>query len=486
MKKVLFILSGTVLLLIGALTFRTIRFVSRQIEVPPEKMIRLDTQSIVGRLARAIQYRTISGQDTPNSTSGEFQSFHRFLDESFPGVNKHLSKETVGRYSLLYTWKGADERLKPILLMGHMDVVPVDPKSQRSWTYPAFSGRVADGYVWGRGAMDDKVSVLGILEAVEHLLAEGFTPRRTVYLAFGHDEEIGGQNGAAKIAALLASRKVELEWVLDEGGNVTDGIIPGVSRPVALVGIAEKGYLTLELAVESIGGHSSIPPARTAIGILSSAIHKLEQTPFPTRLSEPTRRFFEFIGPELGWTKKMALANLWLFEPFVKRELEKSPLTVAMIRTTQAATIFQAGIKENVLPNNARAVVNFRLLPGDTIASVVERVRKIIDDPRVTVALLPVQMEPSATSDSESKAFSLLQRVIWQTIGAPIVAPSLLVAATDSRHYAQLTKNVFRFLPITLRAEDANRYHGIDERIAVKDYEQCIRFYDKLIADSNL
>jgi carboxypeptidase PM20D1 len=366
-----------------------------------------------------------------------------------------------------------------------MDVVPVDPSTERGWTYPPFSGRIADGYIWGRGAMDDKISVLGLLEAVEHLLREGFQPQRTIYLAFGHDEEIGGQNGAAKIAALLRDRQVGLDFVLDEGGNVTDGIVAGISSPVALIGIAEKGYLNLELTVNSPGGHASTPPAHTAIGILSSAIHKLERASFPSRLTEPTRKLFEFIGSEMGSAQRVMVANLWLFEPWVRQQMENSPLAGAMIRTTQAATIFEAGIKENILPVRARVVINYRLLPGETAETVVEHVRKIIANPQIEVTQLRPSFGPSPVSDTESDSFTLLQRTIRQIAPHAIVAPFLLVAATDSRYYLPLTKNIYRFLPITIRAEDAKRYHGVDERVSVSDYEQCVRFFIQLIRNAN-
>ena len=243
---------------------------------PSAEKLQLDQDEIVTRLSEAIQFKTISFESGTESNTDPFRDFHAFLAKSFPRVHAQLTREVVNDYSLLYTWKGKDDRLKPILLMAHIDVVPVDPDSEKLWTHAPFSGKVADGYVWGRGTMDDKVSVLGILEAVEKLLADGFQPQCTVYLAFGHDEEIGGQQGAAKIAALLSQRNVQPEFVLDEGSAITDGIIPGVAAPVAMIGIGEKGDLSLQLTVTSPGGHSSLPPSESAIGILSRAIDKVE------------------------------------------------------------------------------------------------------------------------------------------------------------------------------------------------------------------
>ncbi|HEV8724923.1 MAG TPA: M20 family peptidase [Candidatus Binatia bacterium] len=484
MKKACLALLGVFCIFLGVIAVRTLSFTSHQLNTPPAQETRLDRDAMLQRLSDAIRYRTITNQVTMDSGSREFQRFHTFLAKSFPRVHELLSKETIGGHSLLYSWKGRDERLKPVLLMAHMDVVPVDPATESSWHQPPFSGQVADGYIWGRGTMDDKGSVLAILEAAENLLASGFEPQRTFYFAFGHDEEVGGNNGAANIAATLRSRRVELEFVLDEGLNILSGIISGLSSPVALIGIAEKGYLTLRLTTETAGGHSSMPPADTAIGVMSRALHKLSASPFSSRLDGPTRRMLEFIGPEMAWSKRLVLANLWLFDPLVRRQLAASPLTNAAIRTTLAPTIIHAGVQENVLPTRAAAVLNLRLLPGETIASAIEHVRKAIDDPKVQLTPLPVRMEPSSVSDIESPSFTLLLRTIRQTAPEAIVAPSLLVAATDSRHYSALTRNIYRFLPITLRPEDTKRYHGIDERISIQDYDRCVRFYAQLIRNS--
>ena len=484
MKRLSVTILGILGILVGIFLFRTARFTSRQLQVGPAQAIAIDRDGMLKRLSEAIRFKTISFQEPTDSSVAEFERFHAFLAKSFPTVHQQLTKETVNGHSLLYTWNGKDARLKPMLLMGHMDVVPVDAPTERQWTHPPFAGQIAEGYIWGRGTMDDKVSVLGILEAVEYILSAGFQPQRTLYLAFGHDEEIGGHNGAGKIAELLRSRGVELEYLLDEGMNIVDGIISGIAAPAALIGIAEKGYLSLELSVETVGGHSSIPPADTAIGIISRALQKLEAAPFPARLSGPTRRMLDFLGPEMAWAKRLPLANLWLFDPLVRKQLAASPLTNAVIRTTLAPTLFNAGMNEYSLPTQASAVVNLRILPGDTIAGVTEHVRQTIDDPRVKIAALPIRVEPSAVSDIEAASFQLIHRTIRQAIPEALVAPALLVAGTDSRHYAPLTKNIYRFLPITLRSEDARRYHGIDERVPLEDYARCVRFYAQLIRNS--
>ena len=483
-KTFSFILVAVIAVLFVVLVIRVGSFKSRQVIAEPTQTLAISRAAAVAHLSEAIQLKTVSMQ-TPAANAGEFVALHTLMERAFPRVHRELTKESVGDHSLLFTWRGKDERLKPILLMAHMDVVPVDPTTESSWHHAPFSGEVADGYIWGRGAMDDKESVFAILEAVESLLTSNFRPERTIYLAFGHDEEIGGINGAAKIAALLSSRHVELECIVDEGLNVFTGIISGLDSPAALIGIAEKGYLSLQLSVETAGGHSSMPPEHTAIGTLTGALQRLQGAPFPPRLSRPTRGMSEFLGPEMSFDKKVVLANLWLFSPLLEKTLAQSPRTNALLRTTLAPTMLNAGITDNVLPSKASAVVNLRIIPGESIASATQYVRQVIADPTVTILPFPIASEPSAVSNVDTASFAVLHKTIHQTIPAAVVAPALLVASTDSRHYRSLTKNIFRFLPVTVGPEDISRYHGIDERISVEDYERCIRFYAQLIINFN-
>jgi len=485
MKRLALTLTALLGVLIASLVIRTAAFNSRQIQTPPAPALRIDRAAIAKRLSAAIQLPTVSFESATAANTEPFEKLHALLADSFPHVHAQLTKETINNHSLLFRWEGTDPRLKPILLMAHLDVVPVDPASEKSWTHPPFSGELTDGHIWGRGAMDDKASVMGILEAVESLLSEEFQPQRTVYLAFGHDEEIGGNNGAAKIAATLAARNVQLEYVLDEGMNIFIGIIEGVTAPVALIGVAEKGYLSIELSTDAAGGHSSIPPAENAIGRVSRALQRLEATPFPAKLREPTRAMFDVLGREMGWAQKLVFANLWLFEPTVASQLSRSQLTNAILRTTVAPTMFNSGVKDNVLPSQARAVINLRIMSGESTTSALEHVRKTIDDPKIKLTPLPVTIEPSPITDINSPSFKLLARTLRQTAPDAVVAPALLVATADSRHYAALTKNILRILPITITAADTKRYHGIDERISLADYERCIQFYAQLIRNSD-
>jgi carboxypeptidase PM20D1 len=481
----LLLLAGAAFVLLGGFTLpQTARHGSAPPTVASAPAVAVP-EGAAERLAGSLRIPTISSEDPAALDAGAFGALHAYLQAAFPRVHAQLRRETVGTHSLLYTWQGSDSNLNPLLLVGHMDVVPVEPGTEDTWQYDPFGGRIVDEFIWGRGAIDNKSAVLGTLEAVEMLLGEGFQPARTVYLAYGHDEEVGGAAGAREIAAVLKGRGVELEMVLDEGGVIGDGVLPGISEPVALVGIAEKGFVTIELSTRAGGGHSSLPPRQSAVGILSAAVARLEEHRMPARLEGPTRQLFDRIGPRLPSVQRAAFANQWLARPLVLRGLEASPTTNAMVRTTAAPTVFQAGTKENLLPSHARAVVNFRILPGDTIAMVMEHVRRAVDDNRVEVRTVGrFSAEPSEVSSTDSESYRMLERTIVRVIPDAIVAPYLAVVVTDARHYSGLSRNVFRFLPLRITSSDLERMHGIDERIGIREYELAIRIYRQLVVEA--
>jgi carboxypeptidase PM20D1 len=484
MRKFFLLLGAASVLSVAFAIGVTARYESTQPFVHPVAEVAIP-EGAADRLAGSLRIQTISSEDPAALDPRAFSALHHYLQTAFPRVHARLARETVGTHSLLYTWPGSDSSLKPILLIGHLDVVPVETGTEEKWQHDPFGGRIADGFIWGRGAIDNKSAVLGTLEAVEMLLAEDFRPVRTVYLAYGHDEEVGGAAGARQIAALLKARGIELEMVLDEGGVIGDGILPGITDPVALVGIAEKGFVTIELSTRMAGGHSSLPPRQSAVGILSAAVARLEANPMAARLEGPTRQLFDRISPRFPALQRALFANLWLTTPLVLRSLEGSPTINAMVRTTTAPTIFQAGTKDNVLPSYARAVINFRILPGDTVASVVEHVMRTVGDSRVEIKTVGrFSAEPSAVSGTQSESFRTLERSIRSVVPNAIVAPYLVVVVTDARYYSGLSRHVFRFLPLRLTQRDLERMHGIDERIGIRDYEAAIRIYRQLVIEA--
>lgn len=489
MRRLLAVLGLIIATVVAVVLVRVMSFTIDQGPLPESPVVDIGTDAAAARLAGAIRIPTITRTEPPRLEPATFAAFRAYLAESFPLAHTRLSTTTIAQHSLLFEWKGSDPSLEPALLMAHQDVVPIAPGTTDSWTHPPFSGAIADGYVWGRGALDVKSGLVGILEAVEALLAEGFAPKRTVYLAFGHDEEVGGW-GAQAIAKHLAERNVELEYVLDEGGMISQGIVPDVADPIALVGVAEKGYVSLGLHTRTAGGHSSMPPAATAVGILSRAIATLEANPFPVAMAH-SRVFLEHVGPRMPFLKRLVFANLWLLEPVVVRIMSAKHTTAATLRTTTAPTIFRAGDKDNVLPHEAAAVVNFRIIPGETPETVLARVREVIDDPRVEVAPhgdpgTAFGSPPSPTSDITADSYLALVRTIRQVAADErlIVAPYLVVGATDSRFFTGLTPNVYRFLFNRIGDEDIPRLHGTNERISVEDYGDTVRFYYLLIRNT--
>lgn len=472
--------------LVAVILFNTMNVKSRVTATAPGPVtIAFDETAAAHRLAQAVRFRTVSaGRDQPVAEAA-FRGLHDYLAVGFPRVHNTLKRETVNGYSLLYTWQGNDPSLKPILLSAHMDVVPVVPGTEDDWIYPPFAGQVADGFVWGRGTMDMKASLVGSLEAIEYLIEKGFTPNRTVYLAFGHDEEIGGNHGAGKIADTLEQRGVKLAFTLDEGLVVTEGILPGIDQPVAVIGTAERGIVTLKVTASGHGGHGSMPPSSSAIGRLGRALALLEDNPAPAVLRPPVTDMFDHIIAEMNFPTRLVFANRWLLEPIILRKLAEKPSTNALIRSTTAITVVAGGVKPNVIPPTAEATINVRLLPGDTTASVIDHLRRVIDDPGITIAISPgSKPEASPVSDTSSDGYGALVSAIRQVFPDALVAPGLLVGSTDSPHYLDLTDNSFRFLPLRMTSDDVPRFHGTNERIAIDNYADIIRFYVQVLRNT--
>lgn len=464
---------------VGILVFRTIGFKSKQVKVEQVKPVQVAEQSILN-FQNAIRIKTISNENRSRMDTSHFSNNLRFMVSAYPNLNKSLRREVVNQYSLLYTWKGKNPKLKPIILMGHMDVVPVEEESESNWKADPFSGEIKRDTIYGRGAVDDKLTVIAIMEAVEKLVLEGFQPEQTIYLAFGHDEEISGKQGALKISGLLKSKGVNAEFVLDEGGLIMDNILP--DRPVVLIGTAEKGYLTLDIEVNAHGGHSSTPAKETAIDILSQAIVKIRSIPFEGKFTEPTIGLTEYLGPEMSPVLKMVFANRWLTKSLIQREYEKTAGGYAQFHTTIAPTILHSGFKENVLPTVARAAINFRILPGETTGSVLQSILNLITDKRVKITPRTATMgEASGISSTETKGFQIIAKTIRQLNPDIAVSPFLLTGGTDSKYYSDISENIYRYVPSRLLG-----FHDINERIAISDYKGAIAFYYQLIKNLNL
>lgn len=467
------------LVISAVVLLRTLTAQSRQLEPFEESEVSNVPERAEARLARAIRFETISNQDMQQVDLDEFDRLHEWLAETYPKTHQALERHEVDPCSAYYVWRGSSDE-RPVLFMAHTDVVPVESHELEEWTHPPFAGEIADGYVWGRGALDVKTGVVGLLEATEVLVQSGYEPERTIYYAFGCDEEVGGRTGAAKIADIFEGESIRFEWVLDEGHAITKGIFPGIDKPVAFIGLAEKGFVTLKLQTPGAGGHSSMPPRNTAVGVLARAIVAIEEAPLDARVNEPVSQMFETLAPEMGFGNRLAFTNLWLLEPVVLAILTSKKTTNATVRTTTAATMFHAGVQDNILPKRAVAHVNFRIAPGDSIETVKAHVIEVIDDPRVRVEVPEggFKSNPSAVAAVGSHGYNTIARSIRSAFGTDyLVAPSLTVGGTDSRHMGRVADDVYRFLPIELTSEDTARIHGIDERISVENYRRTVAFY---------
>lgn len=475
-KKIIIAIVAIALLLGAVLIVNTLSFTSRQESFDAIEPVTVGDE-VFANLTKAIQFKTISIDENIPPDSAAFKGFHTFLTEAFPLVDSLLEKKTINDYSLLYTWEGTDQNAKPIILLSHQDVVPVDEPTLDQWEEDPYSGAVRDGKIWGRGTMDDKGTLMAILEATEMLLSESYKPKRTIYFAFGHDEELGGKNGAKAIAAYLKSQGVQAEFTLDEGGVLAEGQIPGIDAPIAVINVAEKGYVSYELTVETQGGHSSQPPKDNTIGMLARAITDLENNQRPLKIVEPLDYMIDYLGPELPFLDKMAFANSWLFGSQLAEAFNG--------RTTTAPTIINGGVKDNVIPTVATATVNFRILPGETSATVLDHVKASIQNDQISIKGVGNLAEPSPVSDPLSPSFKLVQKTIGQLYPDAIVIPGLVGGGTDSRHFTDVSENVYRFYPIRYTDDNKNGFHGINEYLTTSNYKECIQFVYQLIKNSN-
>ncbi len=477
----LVVLAALLLFLVAFLLVRTAAFARPFKPVEPVEGRPVDAPVVAEHLSAAIRCETYTTSPAGAPNRQGLLALHRLLEGLYPRAHTTLKREVINKYSLLYTWEGAQPGLPGVLFMAHQDVVPVEPASLPDWTYPPFSGQVADGFVWGRGTLDIKNQVITLFEAVEGLLKAGYQPQRTVYLAFGHDEESLSGSGAEATAALLQERMVTLAAVLDEGGTIVEGVLPGVKEPVAMIGTAEKGYLTLELSVQGQPGHTARPPAHTAIGVLAEALSRLEANPMPAHISA-MRSLFKGVGGYAPFFTQMAFANLWLFGGMLERRLENDPGTNVAIRTTAAVSMIQGGLRENILPAEARALVNFRLLTGDSIAGICDHTRRVIHNERVQLQVIEGKAwEASPAAPVDGAAYHSLESATRQVFGNLPAAPYLIAGATDARKYTSLCENVYRFSPVVCDQADLDRMHGTNERIAVAALEKMVKFYAELI-----
>lgn len=474
---ILLLVLAILAVLTAVLLFRTARFKPREEPVSANPVEVSDREGAVRRFSAILQKPTVSNRDPGLVDPKPFEEMLALLPELYPAVHRQLTRETVAGYALLYHWKGKQPG-EAVVLMAHYDVVPAQPDG---WKQPPFGGVVKDGMIWGRGSLDTKETMTSIFEAIERLLGEGFTPEHDIYLSFGHDEEIGGVTGTPSIVKLLQERGIKPAMVLDEGGAVVKGIFPGVGRPIAVIGTAEKGRTDVKLTVKGAGGHASTPPRDDPAARLARTITRLDKKSFPARFSPTTLEMLDTLGRYTPFGLRIIFANLWLFKPLLLHLFVRMGGQIgAMCRTTFAVTMLQGSESANILPVSVSAVANMRNAVGETVDGDVERIRRVIGDDKVEIEV-PFQAEPSPVSSTSCEPYLKIRQTVSETYPDAIVTPYIMVAQSDSRHYGTLCKNVYRFTPLSLSKKELGSMHNLNECIPVEKYCKCIEFYLRLI-----
>ncbi len=441
-----------------------------------------DLNAAVVHLSEATQIKTISHQNPAENDRPQWDKLHDWLQSSYPAAHLRMTRDILPNGTLIYHWSGRDPALQPIIVMAHQDVVPVTEGTETDWKYPPFSGTIADHAVWGRGTVDDKGSLIGLFEALDALARQGFRPKRGIYLISGHDEEAGG-SGAASAATELKAMGVKAIYAIDEGSIVlTDP--PGIDSPAILIGIAEKGYATLKVTANAPGGHSSMPPKQTGVETLARAVLDITGHPFPLKLTGPGESMIEALAAKKGGKMKMAVANRWLFGPVLRRELASVPSTAAAFHTTIAPTMLQGSPKENVLAQSASALINYRIAPWNTSADVMARAKFAVGAAKVDLSWVSIPKEPSRISSINSDGWKWIAAAAKADAPDAVLAPILVVAATDGRSMESVSDEVYRFMPMHFSLKEAEMIHGTNEHMSIDSLKRMIDFYSRLIATS--
>lgn len=509
MKRFVALLLLLFLMLILVLIARTITYKFKKIEnnrndkevvntTPSEKAIR--------RFVGGIRIPTISNESYEETNFKPFDEFMKYLANSYPEVYKVMDTDTINKYGMVFHWKGKNRNLKPILFLSHYDVVPVagyDPSTAipadtifqltdkplppihayaEKWDYPPFSGAVVNGRIYGRGTLDMKCMLFSLMEGADDLITEGFQPERDIWFAFGHDEEVSGRQGALKIADYFKNRGMDFDAVYDEGGIIAapGSAIESIKAPLGLVGVGEKGFLTLRLTVKGMGGHSSMPPKKSSLVYAAEIIEKLNSDQFPAQIITPIETFFDNIGNEMGFFSRMAIANQWLLKPLLLSTMEKSPASNALVRTTTAITMANGSDAPNVLSSESEVTVNFRILPGDSVSGVIEHVKKICKGYDIGMEVIS-QREPSGISPVNVRGFEIIQEEVAKIYPDAIVTSYITIGGTDSYKYQTVSNDIYRFMPLYLNQYEQRTIHNENEYISLENFGKIQWYFKELM-----
>ncbi|REC46725.1 M20/M25/M40 family metallo-hydrolase [Chryseobacterium pennipullorum] len=505
MKRVLLAILALLVVLVAVLLIKTYTYpFKKNKHTAGEGWKPVKNDSAVMRLSGGIKIPTVSTGSLGEFNYEPFDRFKEYLKASYPLVYQHTENVEVNQYGLVFRLKGNDLALEPILFLSHMDVVPpgdadvknsqenifrpddkpLDPISKvaEDWEYAPFSGAVANGRIYGRGAIDMKGMLFSLMESLNNMIKNKETPKRDIYLAFGFDEEVGGQKGAIQIADYFKKKGLRFDAVYDEGGLIMrKGNVAGIDSDVAVIGCAEKGFLSAKIKVKGLGGHSSMPPMESAIGKAAVIMQRLEDDQMKPVITPLIKEFFTNIGGEMPFTTRLALANQWLLKPVLTSQLTKNNITNALVRTTTALTMMKGSDGTNVLSPEVEFVVNFRLLPGNTIKDVREHIAKATEGFEVEVEEIDNTREASALSPTNTKAFRLIEAGVKEIHPGAIVTPYLTMAGTDAGKYEIVSKNVYRFMPIKINSSEQQSIHSTNEYLSIENYLKMIHYFEYLM-----
>lgn len=440
-----------------------------------------DVQAAARNLGAAIRFQTVSHQDPADNKPEEWTKLQAWMQQTYPRAHAAMSRELVGQ-SMIFRWQGSDPAAQPIIVMAHQDVVPITPGTEKDWKRAPFAGEIADGAVWGRGSIDDKGALIALFEALEALATQGFKPKRTIILVSGHDEEVGG-SGAREVASRLAADKVRALFTIDEGSAIIADT-PVINAPAIMIGVAEKGYATIEIKAPAPGGHSSMPPKEIGTVNVAKAMLAIHARQFPLRIDGPAASMIEVLAEKKGGATKAVVANRWLTGGLLKAQMGSSPSAAAGLHTTIAPTMLQGSPKENVLPQTATALINYRIAPWDTSKDVMDRAKAAVRGLPVELSFNRPPREPSPVSSSTSQGWKLIRKAAEAEAPGAVVSPYLVVAGTDSRSMSPVSDDVYRFAPMILKTTETQMIHGTNEHMTLANLERMVRFYARLIATS--
>ena len=507
-----FILGVIVLILIVGivLVIKTLLYPFTSIEKPAESQAtnqyNVVDAAALKRFSGGLQIPTVSNVDYSQFNYQPFDSFKVYLKETYPRIYETSENYVINNYGLVFHWKGTNAELKPILFLSHYDVVPpgnyegtdtsksifspsdkpVPPISAiaQAWEHPPFSGNVMNGRIYGRGTLDMKNMLFSLMEAMDKLQSENFKPQRDIYFAFGHDEEVGGTHGALEIAKDFKQKGITFDAVYDEGGIVsTKGSLSGINASVALIGCAEKGFWSARVKVKGLGGHSSMPPLESAIGKAAVIMQRLEKNQMEPTVIPIINNFFTNVGGAMSFTSRMAIANQWLLKSVLIKQLTKNHTTNALVRTTTALTMMKGSEASNVLAPVVEFVVNFRLLPGNSVADVKKHLEDACKGFDVTIEDFGTPREASHISATDGQGYKVMERTIHKLFPGAIVTPYLTIGGTDAYKYEIVCDHVYRFNPVAINNFEQQTIHNNNEYISIENFSRMIQYWQTLIKE---